>query len=82
MCAFDVDKANRFISSLKINIYNTEMVSCTVLYCIAVLYCDLMYRTVLCFTVLYCTVIYSTLLRFTVLYCTVIYCTELYCELL
>uniref|UniRef100_A0A8C7KBJ6 ATP-binding cassette, sub-family C (CFTR/MRP), member 9 n=1 Tax=Oncorhynchus kisutch TaxID=8019 RepID=A0A8C7KBJ6_ONCKI len=58
----------------------------TVLYCtvllslLTVLYCTLLYSTVLCCTLLYSTVLllYSTVLYSTVLYSTVLYCTLLY----
>ena len=48
------------------------MLYCTVLYC-TVLDCTVMYGTVL-----HCTVLYGTVLHCTVLYCTVLYCTALY----
>jgi hypothetical protein len=50
--------------------------------CIHVLYCTVLYCTVLCYTVLYCTVLYCAILCYTVLYCTVLYCAILYCAIL
>ena len=58
-----------------------------VLLCFTVLYCAVLYCTVLCSTILYCiapycTVLYGAVLHCTVLYCTVLYCTVLYCTVL
>ena len=46
-------------------------------YC-TVLFCTILYYTVLYCTILHCTVLYYTTLYYTVLYCTVLFYTTLY----